>query len=91
MVFRLLYRLLLQRLDREAKTVSGAHRPANGASRPSRRTAQALMLALGAAALATVVLMVVVLPAVQKQAGGRPAALALNIPALAGARPRACS
>ena len=85
MVFRLLYRLLLQRLGRETETVSetsaGARRSASGISGACRRIAKTPILVLGAVTLAAAVL-VVSLPAVQKQAGGSSTALALDIPAV---------
>ena len=86
MVFRLLYRLLLQRLNRGADARSGgsaaAVRPAAGAAapRPRRHVATALALILGAGVLATIVLLVL-RPDLPAGSGGPDAELHLSISA----------
>jgi len=86
MVFRLLYRLLRQRLNRGADARSGgsaaAGRPATGAvaPRPRRHVATALAFILGAGVLATVVLLVL-RPDPPAGSGGPGAALHLRISA----------
>ena len=86
MVFRLLYRLLLQSLNRNAGPEMGrtvaASRPAArfGAPRARRNAAQLLALALGACALAAVVLSVVH-PGKPTDVGGAGAVLRLSMSA----------
>ena len=86
MVFRLLYRLLQQRLNRGADARSGesaaAVRPVAGvaAPRPRRHVATALALILGAGVLAAVVLLVL-RPDLPAGSGGPGAELHLSISA----------
>ena len=86
MVFRLLYRLLQQRLDRRADAGSGepaaAGRPAVGAAAPrrGRRAAGALALVLGAGVVAAVAVFAL-RPGLPQGAVGTGAALHLNISA----------
>ena len=85
MVFRLLYRLLLQSLDRgsgaEPQDCTAAGRPEHGASepRPRRRHTPILAFVLGVGALAVVVLAVIV-PAPQSTTDGPAAVLRLSVP-----------
>ena len=87
MVFRLLYRLLLQSLNRGADPELGetaaASRPAAGIAAPHahRNAAQVLALALGACVLAAVVLSVV-RPTLPTDAGGAGAVLRLSMSAV---------
>ena len=86
MVFRLLYRLLLQSLNRRADAELGesaaAGRPAAGiaAPRPRRHAATVLALVLGACVLAAAVL-AVLRPTMTTDSGGPGAALHLSISA----------
>ena len=83
MVLRLLYRLLLQRLDRDAGAQSrqsaASERTANGLAPLLARPAAATMLAVGVAALAVVVTWAL-LPTSPRNADGTLAHLSLRIP-----------
>lgn len=89
MVLRLLYRLLLQRLDRDAGAGSAGSatiaRTANGRALAFTHPAAVAVLALGVVALAVVVPSIL-LPASQKNDGGALADLSLSIPDV-GAKP----
>ena len=89
MVLRLLYRLLLQRLDRDAGAgpaeSAAIARTANGSALSFTHPAAVTVLALGVVALAVFVLSVL-LPPSQKNGGGALADLSLSIPVV-GAKP----
>ena len=91
MVLRLLYRLLLQRLDRDAGAGAGPAesaeiaRTANGFAPPLAHPVAVTMLALGIVGLAVVVLSIL-LPISPKNTDGALADLSLSIPVV-GAKP----
>ena len=90
MIFRLLYRLVLQSLDRGATSepdeFAATGGPENGISqhRPHRRRAVALAFVLGAGALTAIVLAVLVSKP-ERTTGGSAAALRLIIPVVSAA------